>query len=89
MALTESVAIAAEVAAEDAIMIALRKALEGPNTIASYAETEANIAKRTAQLARNEKITKGLKTASILLAHDTLAGVVMYEILTSRYADGT
>ncbi len=82
-------ATAAVTVAEDAIMSALKKALEGPNTLASYAETEANIAKREAQLARNEKITKGLKTASILLAHDTLAGVVMYEILTARYADGT
>lgn len=39
--------------------------------------------------AKRKKYEHATKISTILLAHDTLAGFAMYEILTARYADGT
>lgn len=46
-------------------------------------------AKAAAKAATSKTVSTAGRTAGILLAHDTIASVTMYEIMTARYADGT
>ena len=76
----------AATAAEAAEMAAMEA------TFISEGLTTAEAAAKAAQAAKSattKTLQEAGRTATILLAHDTIAGVAMYEIMGARYADGT
>ncbi len=64
-------------------------AIEAEMRAADVAPEEAAIqAAAKAKFDTQKKFKHAAKISTIILAHDTLAGVAMYEIMSARYADG-